>query len=717
MTQRKTRLCPWGVGDKGNNRFYSTCGRSIFILPIVKLSLFLIFLYTSFIGFCVIEITNIIYDIGYAILIVIYHIFNRGNQKKKCIEMRRALMKFFIVALVIFNWIPVHSQEVGDSLKSAVAVIDSLRKTGIIFSDAYVKPEILLTPEQAVKFLEQRYQSHFWNDTNDPLRRAIGQLVFEASHPPYDSSEIFLRKYPYDSLRISWDKFYIWEPLRFKIPVVTPFKYSVPADPTVVTDTVPENIISDTTIAAMPLTTDTIPVLFTAASDTLPFVLPMVQDTIHFLKPQSGLKDTTILIVIDTLYEVSSSNPSFPFRYMDYPFQGDSIEVAVNSLLKYLEDRDSSIIYFTGLGDIVTPLWLNSKTDNMARYWLKNEFSDSVTVWIGNSARNTVGLYLEQGVNLRRPPKQATYAEARINVERQDRSKLLEVQKIVVKPKYWKYRTETNLAFSQTALSNWVKGGEKSLSSLLDVTGYADYNNKQLKLSSNNFARIKLGFLASGENPVRKNTDLIETNSKLNHKAFGKFDFSTIMLFKTQLAPGYSYSKVNGRDTAIRVSKMINPAILTLGFGLDYKPNAQTSLNFSPLSYKGTYMTDTANIDQTKYGIPVDRKSKHEPGVSFMVSHVWKPNKSISVTNRLQLFTNYVNNPQNVDVDWEMMFTANLNWFTDLRINTHLIFDDDTRTTVLDDNKVPVLNPDGTTKKTARIQFKEMIGVSLAFRF
>jgi hypothetical protein len=64
-----------------------------------------------------------------------------------------------------------------------------------------------------------------------------------------------------------------------------------------------------------------------------------------------------------------------------------------------------------------------------------------------------------------------------------------------------------------------------------------------------------------------------------------------------------------------------------------------------------------------------------------------------------------------------MMFTAHLNWFTDLRINTHLIFDDDTKTTVLDDNKAPVLNPDGTTKKTARIQFKEMIGVSLAFRF
>jgi hypothetical protein len=128
-------------------------------------------------------------------------------------------------------------------------------------------------------------------------------------------------------------------------------------------------------------------------------------------------------------------------------------------------------------------------------------------------------------------------------------------------------------------------------------------------------------------------------------------------------------------------------------------------------------MTDTVRIDQTKYGIAADKKSKHEPGVSFMVSHVWKPYKSLGITNRVQLFTNYINNPQNIDIDWEMILVANLNWFTDLRINTHLIFDDDTRTPVLDDENKPVLNPDGTPRKTARIQFKEMIGISLAFRF
>jgi hypothetical protein len=352
------------------------------------------------------------------------------------------------------------------------------------------------------------------------------------------------------------------------------------------------------------------------------------------------------------------------------------------------------------------------------RYWLKNEFSDSVTIWLGNPARNTIGLYLEKGVNFRRPVRQGHYAKAKINIKPLDNTKLLGIQNIALKSQFWKYHTETSFILNQASLSNWVRGGENSVSTALDVTGYANYNNKALKLSSNNFARLKFGYLKSGKNDIRKNLDLLETNSKLNHKAFGKFDFSAILLFKTQLARGYNYTQnTNTHDTSILVSKFMNPAILTIGFGLDYKPNKNTSLNFSPFSYKGTFVTDTAHINQTLYGIPKNRKSLNEPGVSFMITNVFKPIETVTIVNRLQLFTNYIHNPQNIDVDWEMIATATLNWFTDVRFNTHLIFDDDTKTDELYKNGQPVLRPDGTRKRTARIQFKEMLGFSVFFRF
>jgi hypothetical protein len=588
----------------------------------------------------------------------------------------------------------VFPQKTAERGVSVNALTDSLKNKGIIFNEDRKKPEILLSKDQAVRFLRERTLAHYWIDPGDPFRMAMNQLVYEASHQRFDSAEYLLKRYPYDSLRIPWDKFYIWEPLRLKIPVISHPEFSIPADSSL---KAVNNIVN-------------------AVNDSAQIKSPAIR---NLLAERTGilLKDTTIMVVIDTLHEVTSSVSAFPFKYFNYPYQGDSIEVAVKSLLKYLEERDSTVIRFTGIGKAIIPLWMNSTSDIMMRYWLKNEFSDSVTIWIGNISRDTIGLYLEQGVSFRRPVKQSNYSAARINIKALDNSKLLAVQKIAVRPMFWKYRSESSFILSQSALSNWVRGGENSVSFLMDLTNYADYYNKELKVSSSNFIRLKLGFLKSGSDPVRKNLDLLETNSKLNHKAFGKFDFSTIMLFKTQTSPGYNYSSVNNEDNAPLVSKFMNPAILVIGIGLDFKPNKVTSINFSPLSYKGTFVTDTARIDQTKYGIPKDRKSLNEPGVSFMITNDYRPLKNLLITNRLQLFTNYIKNPQNIDVDWEMIATANLNWFTDVRFNTHLIFDDDTKTVELDKNKQPVLRADGTTKKTARVQFKEMLGFSLVFRF
>jgi hypothetical protein len=619
-------------------------------------------------------------------------IYSTGNKYHSYyISMRKLIQRVFLFIICLTVYTSLFSQENSGNGSS---VFDSLNTRGLIMNQTRKRPEIVLNKNQSVRFLQQMTQSQKWNDSRDPLRQALNQLIYEASHPVFDSAGYFLKKYPYDSLDISWDKFYIWEPVKLKVPVISEQENTITGD----------SLIRKASVSVA------------SAADTSFDKIMEANDTLK--KEQlTVFKDTTLLVIIDTLNEVTSNVPGFPFRYLNFPYQSDSVMVAVKSLLEYLEERDSTEVKFTGLGDSKIPVWMNSKSRDAVRYWLKNELNDSVTVWIANQSRNSFGLYLENGVSFRRPGKQGNYSEARIDVQKLDNSKLQNVQKIAVKPQYWKYRTEAAFVFSQSALTNWVKGGENSISSLLDITGYADYNNKPLKISSNNFARIKLGFLKSGDNPVRKNVDLIETNSKLNHRAFGKFDFSAIMLFKTQLAPGYSYVKINDKDTAIMVSKMFNPATLTIGFGLDYKPNKKTSINFSPFSYKGTYMTDTANIDQTKYGIPHNRKSLNEPGASFMISNEFKPTKNISITNRLQLFTNYIHNPMNIDVDWEMIGVVNLNWFTDIRFNTHLIFDDDTKTVELDDDKQPVYRPDGTLKKTARVQFKEMLGLSLVFRF
>ncbi len=610
------------------------------------------------------------------------------------------ILRILLIFIFVDLCIPVFSQD--SSLYKIDTIIDSLRQSGMILREPQQKPEIILSHDEALKFLRQKYQSQYWKNSNDPLRMAIERLIFEVTNQPYDSTEYFLKEYPFDSINISWDRFYTWESFTIKLPEISD---EIPSDSVHINrDTLHVNSDSIELELKLP---DTIFSDIIADSSAIEVRL----------KNESGQRDTIIYYIKDTLNIVGSKNAELPFTYYNNPYQGDSLRVAVESLTEYLQERDSSIINITGSGGSVTNIWLNSRANMMRRYWLKNEMNDSITVWIGSPTRNTIGLYLEQGVDFRRPPRQQNYSDARIEVREIDKKTLQEATHIVVKQNFWKYRNEASFALNQTSLTNWVKGGESSISTALDITGYADYENKEIKMISANFARLKFGLVSTEGDGVRKNIDLLETNSKINHKAFGKFDFSGILLFKTQIANGKNYTEVNGRDTAILVSKFFNPAIITAGFGLDYKPNINTSINFSPFSYKGTFVTDTAAIDQTKYGVAADKRSKNEPGMSFMISNKYSPVKSITIINRLQLFTNYINNPQNIDIDWEMILTASLNWFTDVRLNTHLIYDDDAKTAVFDKEKQPVLGSDGKQKTTARAQFRELLGFSFVFRF
>lgn len=529
---------------------------------------------------------------------------------------------------------------------------DSVRIITQGIKDQDERPEIEFSVTEALEYLQKKLQPQIWRNAEDPLRRSIERLVNEASDEPFDSVDFYLRSYPFDSLNIE-----------------------IQAGP--------EHVAADSNIVQL---------------DSL-----------------AGALDTVSIEVTDTLSQIEpDQNKSlFPFVSDTVKFQGDSTRAAVISLLTYLTRRDSSIVNFTGPGNRVIPVWLNSRSGKMHRYWLRNEMNDSVTVWIGAQSRDTIGLYLEHGVRFSRPAGQVFSSDVKIEMEQIDRSSLLKAKRIVVKPQLWKYKTEASFALNQAALSNWVKGGESSISTTLDLTGYADYNNSAYKITSSNFARLKYGLIATTANGLRTNLDLFETNSKVNHKAFGKFDFSAVMLFKTQISRGFKYTD----SSKITVSKFFNPGILTLGFGLDYKPNKKTSINFSPFSYKATFVPDTGRIDQTLYGILADKRAKHEPGMSFLLSHEFQPFKTVTMTNRLQLFTNYKHNPQNIDVDWEMILTASLNWFTDVRINTHLIFDDDTKTVEYDKENNQILGTDGKPKKTSRIQFKELLGFSFIFRF
>jgi len=91
--------------------------------------------------------------------------------------------------------------------------------------------------------------------------------------------------------------------------------------------------------------------------------------------------------------------------------------------------------------------------------------------------------------------------------------------------------------------------------------------------------------------------------------------------------------------------------------------------------------------------------------------------EDLNVSNSLRLFSAYLNNPENIDIDWEMNIEKSLGLYFSIKLNLHMIYDDDILFTVLDKNKEPVLLPNGSEKKSPKMQFKEFMGLTLSFKF
>jgi len=280
-------------------------------------------------------------------------------------------------------------------------------------------------------------------------------------------------------------------------------------------------------------------------------------------------------------------------------------------------------------------------------------------------------------------------------------------------PIIWEYDLATSMAFSQTLLSKyWAKGGQSSVSSMLDMKGEIKYNDLKKKQKWISSARMKYGAILSGDYGLRTNTDIFEINSQYNKVIQGKFDFSSVFYMKNQISKGYNYP-----NDSVAVSKFLSPGTFTVGIGIEYKPFKHTQINFSPLSYKITFVMDTAVIDQTHHGIQADRRTKQELGGQLVMKNKLTIMKGLEINNSLRMFASYSARPMNVDFDWEINLKKQFTWFFAVSANFHMIYDKDILFAITDDMDQPMLLLDGTPKKEPKLQFREFVGISVAFKF
>ena len=403
---------------------------------------------------------------------------------------------------------------------------------------------------------------------------------------------------------------------------------------------------------------------------------------------------------------VKSNQQNFPIKPNDdyTSILNDTINNALQYILEFLL-KDSLNLTFRNINNEKDFLYSETGVSDSIHIKLYDQRGEFVLLWIKKTTDNIFDLYLEDGVSLQKAKQRAAIQrEIKTN---QTEIVLKEVRRVNLILPLWTYTGIININLSQSYLSDWAAGGENSLSAL-SVLSYS-IDLVYGKRIWDNDIEYKLGYLKAGDGPLQKNDDKFELNSKYGHSAFNNWYYSFLFNFKTQFLTGYDYPK----DTdPVPISGFLSPATVVFSLGLDYKPNKNLTLLLSPLTSKFTFFSDTAAYDQTRFGIEKNKNSKQEIGAYIKLLSKMSLRKDIFLENRVTLFTNYVDNPQNVDIDWEALFNFELNEYFKFTLNTHFIYDDDIDIPVyekIDGVKTKV----GVTKK---LQWKEVFMIGFTYK-
>ena len=278
--------------------------------------------------------------------------------------------------------------------------------------------------------------------------------------------------------------------------------------------------------------------------------------------------------------------------------------------------------------------------------------------------------------------------------------------------KNWDKGGTLNVNATQVSLSNWAGGGQNSVS-LQGILGlYANYSEG--KSAWDNSLDMAYGVIRQGGNDAIwfKNDDRLELNSKYGYQLNKSWYAAALLNFRTQFVEGYADAA--GQVSGNVISNLLAPSYTTIALGLDYKPNAKFSAFISPATIKITTLLDDALQVNGAFGVEAGESVRTEFGgylkAGFVEPKVFG-NENLSFKTALSLFSNYQENPQNIDVTWDTQITAKVAKYFNVSLSTNLIYDHDIDIAVDRDG-------DGINEGVGpRTQFKQVVAVGFAYNF
>ena len=267
-------------------------------------------------------------------------------------------------------------------------------------------------------------------------------------------------------------------------------------------------------------------------------------------------------------------------------------------------------------------------------------------------------------------------------------------------PEKWKNSGNALFLVNQSSFSNWTSGGQSSISGTLKIDYNFNYSDNGWDWDTKVISNFGLNKI-SGSDFLKKTDDRIEINSvlgkKFNNDIIGRWSYSSFFNFQTQFAKGYRFGRdANGNPNRTEKSRFFSPATVQLGVGMYWKKSKDLWVNLAPMTGKlilvNKRFTENLNENQTYFGVKKGGNSRFELGASIRSYYKSEIFENVTMENRLSLYSDYLDRPQNIDFDCTFNFIMKVNQY----VSTNLIFQ-----FVYDDNEI------------RRVQVREVLGVGL----
>ena len=235
--------------------------------------------------------------------------------------------------------------------------------------------------------------------------------------------------------------------------------------------------------------------------------------------------------------------------------------------------------------------------------------------------------------------------------------------------KFWTKKGNISLLFNQSAYNKqWLGGGTSNVAGNFGLNYDFNYKKDDIVWDNKFILAYGLTKIKGGDKPA-KTDDRLELNSLWGKKAKGQWYYSMFFNFKTQMDTG-----LDKNDE--KISHFFSPAYFQLGPGMLWKKSNNLSVNFSPATSKLIIVHPHFTQFRSSFGVLQGDSSRFEFGASISGYYKFNIMTNVSVENRLNLYSNYLDNPQNVDVDYQMNVIMKINKYLPANVAVQAIYDD-----------------------------------------